>query len=46
VERLAYTFGNLTVLRAYGPAVFAGLWVTVAVAVLTVLLGVGASWIL
>jgi polar amino acid transport system permease protein len=46
VERLAYTFGNLTVLRAYGPAVFAGLWVTVAVAVLTVLLGLTLGFVL
>jgi hypothetical protein len=39
VERLADTFGNVAVLRAYGPAVFAGLWVTIEVAGLTVLAG-------
>jgi polar amino acid transport system permease protein len=40
MERLADTFGNLAVLRAYGPVVFAGLWVTIQVAGLTVFVGV------
>ena len=44
MERLAGTFGNLAVLRAYGPAVFAGLWVTIAVAGLTVLTGVALGF--
>ena len=43
---LVDTFGNLAVLGATGPAVFAGLWVTVQVAGLTVLLGVGAGFVL
>jgi polar amino acid transport system permease protein len=46
VDRLADTFGNLSVLRAYGPGVFAGLWVTIEVAGLTVLSGVGLGFVL
>ncbi len=44
MDRLADTFGNLAVLRAYGPAVLDGLWMTVAVAAATVVLGVGAGF--
>ena len=44
--RLADTFGNLEVLRAYGPAVLGGLWVTVQAAAATVLAGVGLGFAL
>lgn len=44
MERLADTFGNLHILRQYGPSVLDGLWVTVAAAVATVALGVGAGF--
>jgi polar amino acid transport system permease protein len=41
MKALLDTFGNAAVLRAYGPAVFGGLWVTVQVTILTILAGVG-----
>ena len=46
MHRLVDTFGNWAVLRAAGPGVFEGLWVTVQVAGLTVLAGVGAGFVL
>ncbi len=46
MERLADTFGNIGVLRAYGLSVLDGLWVTIGVAGATVLLGVGAGFVL
>ena len=46
MERLGDTFGNLAVLRAYGPSVLDGLWMTLGVAGSTVLLGVGAGFVL
>ncbi len=46
MDRLVDTFGNLAVLRSTGPAVFAGLWVTIQVAGLTVLGGVGLGFVL
>jgi polar amino acid transport system permease protein len=46
MNALLDTFGNWTVLRATGPAVFAGLWVTVEVAAATVAAGVGFGFVL
>lgn len=46
MDRLGETFGNLAVLRAYGPGVLAGLWVTLGVALTTVLAGVGGGFLL
>ena len=46
MDRLVDTFGNWAVLRTTGPAVFAGLWVTVQVAGLTVLVGVASGLVL
>ena len=46
MDRLLDTFGNLAVLRATSLSVLDGLWVTIGVAGATVLLGVGAGFVL
>ena len=46
MDRLVDTFGNGAVLRSTAPAVFAGLWLTIQVAGLTVLGGVALGFLL
>jgi His/Glu/Gln/Arg/opine family amino acid ABC transporter permease subunit len=46
MDRLFTHFLNLEVLATYGPGILGGMWVTVEVAVLTVLVGVGLGFVL